>query len=254
MMVTSNVRKKVRKAVLPSRLVFVPIAPQRAFEEIAAQIRTLIATGKLKPGDRLPAERALAVAFKVSRNSLREAFRALELSGVIELKKGATGGAFVLPGSSGAIVTGMRDLYHLGAITPEQITEARVWLSEIIVREACRRATEGDLLALEENVKAAASAEKAGNFEERAAHHLQFHTLLAKINHNPIFQITMEAVLEVMGLFIAQIGPSENPYTLPSRRRLLKHLRARDEKAAVAEMSKFLSRLQAQYLEKAARP
>ena len=227
---------------------FSPIAPQRAFEDIAAQIRELVASGRLKPGDRLPAERDLSAKFNVSRNTLREALRALELSGMIELRKGASGGAFVLPGNSGVVVNGLRDLYHLGAITPEHLTEARIWLSEIVVRVACERMTEDDLQALEDNVDLAAKAQKAGDFDERARLHREFHNLLAASTRNPIIDITMEAVMEVMRKFIERIGPSENPYTIPSRRRLIKHLRARDAEAAVAEMTKFLERLQAQYM------
>lgn len=227
---------------------FSPITPQRAFEEIAAQIRELVASGKLRPGDRLPAERGLSARFNVSRNTLREALRALELSGMIELRKGATGGAFVLPGSSGVIVNGLRDLYHLGAITPQHLTEARIWLSATVVRVACERLTEEDLQALEANVEAAVRAQKAGNFEARADLHREFHNLLAAATRNPIIQVTMEGVMEVMRQFVKGIGPSENPYTLPSRRRLLKHLRARDADAAVLEMTKFLQRLEVKYL------
>ena len=232
-----------------SALGFAPIAPQRAFEDIAAQIRDLVASGKLKPGDRLPAERDLSAKFNVSRNTLREALRALELSGMIELRKGASGGAFVLPGNSGVVVNGLRDLYHLGAITPTHLTEARIWLSAIVVRVACERMTEEDLQALEENVDAAAKAQKAGNFDERSRLHREFHNILAASTRNPIIEITMEAVMEVMRKFIERIGPSENPYTIPSRRRLIKHLRARDADAAVLEMSKFLERLQAKYMD-----
>lgn len=228
---------------------FAPIATQRAFEDIASQIRELVASGRLKPGDRLPAERDLSAKFNVSRNTLREALRALELSGMIELRKGAAGGAFVLPGSSGVVVNGLRDLYHLGAITPEHLTEARIWLSEVVVRVACERITDEDIQRLEDNVAAAARAQKAGNFDERARLHRQFHTMLAASTRNPIIEITMEAVMEVMRKFIERIGPSENPYTLPSRRRLIKHLRARDSQAAVAEMTRFLERLQARYMD-----
>lgn len=227
---------------------FSPIAPQRAFEEIAAQIRELVARGTLKPGGRLPPERELSQRFGVSRNTLREALRALELSGMIELRKGATGGAFVLPGSSGVIVNGLRDLYHLGRITPHDLTEARIWLSDIVVRVACERATEADLAALKANVDAAALAQRDGDFERRADLHRQFHRLLAATTRNPIIEFTMEGVIEVLGLFIKRIGPQDNPYTLPSRRRLLKHLAARDAGAATAEMTRFLERLQAGYL------
>jgi len=232
-----------------SALGFAPITPQRAFEEIASQIRELVASGKLKPGDRLPAERELSAKFNVSRNTLREALRALELSGMIELRKGATGGAFVLPGSSGVIVNGLRDLYHLGAITPQHLTEARTWISGIVVRVACERLTEKDFLRLEANVAAAAQAQKAGNFDERAELHRQFHIILAEATRNPIILIAVEGMSELMRQFIKAIGPSENAYTLPSRRRLLKHLRDRDADAAEAEMTKFLERLEIKYLD-----
>ena len=66
----------------------------RAFEEIAAQIRGELAAGRLKSGERLPAERDLAVRFGVSRNTLREALRSLENAGLLQFRKGATGGAW----------------------------------------------------------------------------------------------------------------------------------------------------------------
>ena len=78
--------------------------------------------------------------------------------------------------------------------------------------------------------------------------HSHFHNILADATRNPIIQITMEAVMEVMRKFIERIGPSDNTYTIPSRKRLLKHLRSRDADAAVAEMEKFLHRLQSNYL------
>jgi GntR family transcriptional regulator, transcriptional repressor for pyruvate dehydrogenase complex len=227
---------------------FEAIAPARAVDEIAAQVRELIVSGKLKPGDRLPSERDLASRLQVSRNTLREAIRALEHVGMLEMRKGATGGAFVLPGSSDVIVNGLRDLYHLGAITPEQVTEARIWLSETVVRVACERATEEDIERLEENVRTAARAEAAGNFDERARLNREFHLVLARTTRNPIIIITMEGVMEIITQFINRIGPSDNPFVLPSRRRFLKHLRERDVDAAVAEMTKSLQRLQAKYL------
>lgn len=234
--------------VAPVAHAFAAIAPARAIDEIAAQVREMIASGKLKPGDRLPAERDLAARLNVSRNTLREALRALEHAGIIEMRKGATGGAFVRPGDSGAIVNGLRDLYHLGAITPQQLTEARLWLNDIVVRAACERATGDDLLALEANVEASTEADEAGAFDERQRLNREFHIILARATRNPIIAITMESIMAVFGRFIEQIGASANPYTLPSRRRFLKHLRSRDADAAAAEMARHLKRLHNQYL------
>jgi GntR family transcriptional repressor for pyruvate dehydrogenase complex len=228
---------------------FVPIVPQRAFEDIAGQIQELVAKGKLKPGDRLPPERELSVRFNVSRNTLREALRALELSGVIEMRKGASGGAFIMPGNPDVIVNGLSNLYHLGSITPADLTEARIWIESLVVRIACERATDADIQALEDNVNEAVRAEKAGDIERRVILHRRFHTLLGEITGNPIVRIIMESVMEVLGQFIKVLGPTQNMGTVASRRRLLKHLRTRDADKAVAEMTGFLTKLHAKYLE-----
>jgi len=227
---------------------FSAITPHRAFEEIADQIRGMVAAGRLRPGDRLPPERELAATFRVSRNTLREALRALELAGMIESRKGATGGAFVRSGNPQVVVGGMRDLYHLGAITPEHLTEARIWFSEMVVRVVCERATGADFDALQANVDAMARADAAGDFDERQRLNREFHLILARATRNPIVAITMEGVMAVLGQFIAQIGPGSNPFTLPSRERFMRHLRARDADAAVAEMAQFLKRMQRSYL------
>ena len=225
-----------------------PKTAARAMDEIAAHFRAMVADGQLKPGDRLPAERDLAHRMQGSRNTVREALRTLEHAGLLEMRKGATGGAFVRTGSSGAIVTGLSDLYHLGAITPRQLTEARIWLSELVVRVACVRASDRDFADLKANVAAAAEAHRGGRFDDRQKLHREFHIILARSTQNPIVAITMESVMEVFGRFIEKIGPQENPYTLPSRRRFLRHLKARDAEKAVAEMAKHLRRLHDDYL------
>ena len=73
--------------------------------------------------------------------------------------------------------------------------------------------------------------------------------ILARATRNPIMVITMESIMAVFGNFIAQIGPSDNTFILPSRRRFMKHLRARDAAAAAAEMKKALDRLQTKYMD-----
>ncbi|MEZ5658453.1 MAG: FadR/GntR family transcriptional regulator [Burkholderiaceae bacterium] len=227
---------------------FTPISAARAVDEIAAQVRQMIASGKLRPGSRLPSERDLSASLQVSRNTLREALRTLEHAGLIEMRKGVSGGAFVRTGNASTIITGLTDLYHLGAVSPQQLTDARVWLTETVVRVACERATDEELDQLDANVEQAAQASEAGRFDDRQRLNRAFHVILARSTRNPIIAITMESVMEVLGLFIEKIGPSENAFTIPSRRRFMKHLRNRDAEAASAEMSKHLRRLNTEYL------
>jgi DNA-binding FadR family transcriptional regulator len=228
---------------------FRPIKTSRAFEEIADQIRLELSHRRLRPGDRLPAERALAEQFGVSRNTLREALRSLENSGLLRLQKGASGGAFVRESTGDAIITGLRDMFHLGAIAPEHLTEARVLIESIAVRSACERATAEDIAALKANVASAedAAREKV-DFYDQAAIHLDFHRLIARATKNPVMVIVMEALIDVMQHFISAIGQRRNPWVLPSRRRFIKHFEARESDAAVAEMEQHLERLNRHYL------
>lgn len=233
-------------AALPAR--FAPIRSARAFEEIAQQIRDELAAGRLKVGSRLPSERSLSEQFGVSRNTLREALRSLEHAGLVRLQKGATGGAFITEGSGEAITTGLMDLYHVGAIRPAALTEARIWLESIVVREACRRATAADVEELNRNIAETENAAREGDFASRVALNVEFHRILARITGNPIIVIVMNGVLDVLSHFVGKIGEYPNSFVLPSRRRFMKHFVARDADAAVAEMEASLKRLQRYYL------
>ena len=232
----------------PALSSFKPIRSPRAFEEIAAQIRTELAAGRLKVGNRLPSERALSEQFGVSRNTLREALRSLEHAGLVRLQKGASGGAFITEASGDAINTGLLDLYHMGAIQPAQLTEARIWLESIVVREACLRASPADIEQLRANVKLAEQASAEGDFFKRAEVHLDFHRILARMTGNPVMVIVMDGVLGVLRHYVQSIGEYENAFVLPSRQRFLKFMEARDVPGAVAEMESSLKKLQRTYL------
>lgn len=223
---------------------FRPVEARRAFEEIAAQIRGELTRQRLRAGDRLPAERELAVQFGVSRNTLREALRSLEIAGLLELKKGATGGAFIREGGGDAAVAGLADLYHLGAIRPQHLTEARLLVGTEVARLACARRTDADLEALEANVREAGEATARGDVAERARINYEFHRLLARAARNPVLIVITDALMEMTRHFVEHIGYMPNRYVMPSRRRLLAHLRAKDGGAAAAEMASMLKRLQ----------
>ena len=223
---------------------FRPVAGKRAFEEIAEQVRASLSQQTLRVGDRLPAERQLAEQFHVSRNTLREALRSLEIAGLLELKKGATGGAFIREGGGGAAVAGLADLYHMGTIRPQHLTEARILIGTEVARLACARRTREDLAALELNVEAAEAATAAGDVDRRAQINYEFHRLLARAAKNPVLIILTDAMMEMTRHFVESVGYMPNRYVMPSRRRLLASLRAKDGEAAATEMKSLLQRLQ----------
>lgn len=227
---------------------FRPVRVARAADDIAAQVREEITAGRLKPGDKLAPERALAEELGVSRNTLREAVRSLEQAGLVELKKGAHGGIFIAQHNRNSIVTGLIDLYRLGKVTPRQLTDARLWLEPIIVREACRNATASDIALLNENIERALIAAQAEDFKKKIALHHEFHRILARIAGNPFMLVFMDGLISVLVEFIEQIGPGDNSYyVFPSRRRFMEHFEKGDAEAAVQEMMSLLERFQEAY-------
>ena len=69
-------------------MLFQKVKQKRVYHEVADQIEEAIVSGLLKPGEKLPAERALVGQFDISRRTLREALRILEQKGLIEVKIG----------------------------------------------------------------------------------------------------------------------------------------------------------------------
>ena len=73
-----------------------PVRAQNAFEETVERLLTVIKLGVVAPGDRFPPERQLSALLGVSRITLREAIRALQLAGYVESRRGRFGGTFVI--------------------------------------------------------------------------------------------------------------------------------------------------------------
>src|ERR687885_440272 len=148
-----------------SQGMFAPIAVARASSAIAEQIRQAIVTGQLAQGDRLPPERELAEQFGVSRVTVRDALRGLEAMGLVDVRVGARGGAFVTAPTGAVVGQTMSDMLMMAAVTPEDVVEARLIVELGTVTLACARATDDDL---------------------RLPRELswQFHSLLAHTAHN----------------------------------------------------------------------
>lgn len=227
---------------------FVPVSGPRPAAGIVAQIRERLATRELKSGDRLPSERDLARQFGVSRNSLRQALRSLVDGGLLEMKLGPAGGAFIKDGGGAAVATGLSDLYALGTIRPEHLTEARILVGVEVVRLACARGTDAEIDELAANVASADSAALRGDISSRTELNIEFYRLLARMTRNPILVTVTDAVAAITRKYVEEIGPTSNASVMPFRHRFLALLRARDCEGAAAAMREHLLRLQRIYL------
>jgi DNA-binding FadR family transcriptional regulator len=170
---------------------FSRVSVGRISEIIVDQIRLLMRQGQLKPGDRLPPERDLCERFGVSRVTVREALRMLESSGLVEIRVGARGGAFVTVPSSDRVGEGLADLLTLSVISAADVTEVRMILEAGIVPLVCERATEEDLAELEAICQRSEAALAAGDYSMDMS--LAFHIRVAQATHNPAVVMLVES-------------------------------------------------------------
>jgi GntR family transcriptional repressor for pyruvate dehydrogenase complex len=233
-----------RSGALP----FSPAKATRAFDGVIQQLRQRIYNGELRPGDRLPPERTLAEQFQVSRNTLREALRMLEVTGIIELRKGATGGAFICRGRPEHVARSLSDMMWLGGFSLEDLTQARVWLSTKVIQVACERAKSEDLDRLQANVDEAARLASVGDWNAVAVINIEFHNLLASATGNSVLAMIQRSIMEAMREVSLVAGPIRSDMTIQSRIRFMKHLRAGRSDDAVTEMESNLRRVNDYFL------
>ncbi len=183
-----------------------PFRPvRRAYEQVADQLRELIAQGTLRPGERLPTENELARQFGVSRATVREALRVLSAQDLIRTTKGATGGSFIaLPTvdhasefmrSTIALLTDSED------VSLEQLLQARQLIEVPAARLAAARRTDEQV----EQLRNAIPSELVSlPTSEQFAYNRDFHTGVADACGNPLLRIALQPIFSVLQARLAR--------------------------------------------------
>jgi GntR family transcriptional repressor for pyruvate dehydrogenase complex len=181
-----------RDGSAPGAAMFNRLSTGRISEEIVEQIKLAIREGRLGPGDRLPPERELTTRFGVSRMSVRDALRILEAGGLIEIRVGARGGAFVRAPASSIVGEGIANMLMLSSISAQEVTEARRILEIGIVPLVVERATDEDLDGLERLCRESQQAIRAGSYRTELS--AAFHVALARASHNGAVELLVESL------------------------------------------------------------
>ncbi|GAB2965348.1 FadR family transcriptional regulator [Amycolatopsis acidiphila] len=210
---------------------------------IVDQIRLLIRDGMLSAGDRLPSERELGERFGVSRVTVREALRGLEANGLVTIRVGARGGAFVTAPTSKHVGEGITDLLTLSGLTASEVTEARRVFEMGFVPLVCERADEQDIAELNEICDRADAAIAEGGYPVSLS--AEFHVRVAKASHNAAIEMLAQSFHGPM-LMSLQQAQDEDPKVgivgTHEHRQFVQAVRKRDVAAAEAVMSKHLAR------------
>ena len=126
-------------------ITFTPTGSNRVFHDIIQQIKGAILNGELKVGEKLPPERELQSMFQTSRHALREALRVLEEKGLISIKQGSNGGAFVQNTTGEKIGQNLALLIQIGEITFTQLFDFRNSIESIAFEAAVQNAEKSDV-------------------------------------------------------------------------------------------------------------
>ncbi len=158
--------------------------------QVVDHVRDLIASGELKPGDRLPPERELARKLKISRSSLRAGIGFLAAMGVLKSRHGA--GTFVSSGPPALDSSSLTVLGALHGFLPWQMFEARLVIESAVSSLAAERATGEHLAELSEEVAEMYAA--IDDPQEYLIHDVRFHRTISRAAGNPILGALMETI------------------------------------------------------------
>lgn len=202
----------------------------RLFEGVVAQMRALIRDGRLSPGQKLPSERELAERFQVSRASLREAIRALEMEGLVVIRPGA--GTFVSEEGFDAAMDVLANRLLAEREELADVMELRLVLEPQITALAAQRATPADFDRLEAILQD--QAEQIQRGETGVVADTAFHSAVAAASHNRALERLSITLVEILApVRDESLQTTERSYwSMESHRIVLEAIRAGDADVA----------------------
>jgi GntR family transcriptional repressor for pyruvate dehydrogenase complex len=216
------------------QLGFKTVRTGKISELIAQQIKEAILAGLLKPGQRLPSERELGQQFEAGRNSVREALKMLEVSGLCTISHGS--GVFVADATSRSVTDSFTSMLRLQKMSLNDLTQARIVFEPGVARLACERMTDEYVQKLKANISQAKALMKKG--QRVVSENIAFHALVAEATQNIAIILTMKSLFRVVrkaSLEITSKSPGAfggSPRALTCHARILRAFQDKDSQRA----------------------
>ena len=209
---------------------------RRLYEQLAAQLLDYVEVTGLRVGDRLPSERDIAGALKVSRASVRQATIALEVRGTLEVRHGDGIYLKSLPNDSGHLMELMTQRHRLPAIL-----EAREALETQLASLAAARRAEEDITAMDRALEVMAADIDADGMGEEGDR--LFHEAVTRAARSPLLADFMAALaVPISETRRSSLGePGRPPKSLQAHRRILEAIRRGDGPGARRAMRRHVN-------------
>jgi len=218
-----------------------PLKKTRIPEEIADRLRLLVLDGTYPPGRPLPSERLLAARFGVSRGSIRDAFRMLEMIGLLETRHGL--GTFPRELTVDRLVAPLASALTYSRDLQDELLDIRRMFEPAVARVAATRATDEDLADLQrvlETQRRKLKHRRPASVEDTA-----FHAVLARATRNRVVVRVMETLndllVESRTLALKQKGRPER--SIKGHEAVVAALRRRDAEGAARAMYKHIDQI-----------
>ncbi len=215
-----------------------PIERVSVAEQVARNLLGLIRSGSVRPGQQLPTERELAVTLGVSRPSVREALRGLQILGVIKTRQG--GGVFVTSLKAAELLQPLQMLIALTEENFEALHESRVMIEGAIGRLLADKIDDATIARLRKMV--AIQAELTRDPVAFRVSDTQFHRTLGTAISNPFLERISEALF-VLGMEYRKVAfetPEVLAQSVKDHRAIVSALGARDGAKSEAAMIRHM--------------
>jgi len=177
-----------------------PVAKKKVYQSIVEQFVNMLKEDRIKIGQKLPPERDLAEKFKVSRPSLREALRALEMIGLVEIRQG--GGVFVTEVNIAPFINAISPLFMKIKNYELELLELRRILELRAVELASQNITDQKVKLLQKSIENMRTAMKRDDFELGAMADIEFHETIFSITDNYVLSKAAECVVTILEMSV----------------------------------------------------
>ena len=227
---------------------FEAVRKTKVYEEVARQIERFIVEGGLKPGDKLPPERELAEMFQVSRSSLRDAIRTLELMGLLEPRQGE--GTVVCDLSADSLVNPLSALLVRKRALVAELLDVRKMLEPPLAGRAARNASPEEIAYLEDILRR--QGEKVRRGELAIEEDSEFHYNIAVAAKNSVVLKVLDVLMDLLRVSRERSLQVEGRLqkSFAGHRRIFSAIRRRDVAAAEAAMRQHLEKIEEIVLKK----
>lgn len=157
--------------------------PNKLSQLIIEYVEDMILSGQLKEGDRLPPERELTETLRVGRPALREALKALEVLGLLEMRHGV--GNYVVNRVDSHIIKPLSLAFMLNNGAPEEILETRLLIEVFACRKAAQTATDQEIQQLR---LLQLGVEQAESLDKKAQMDHALHNQIVQLSRNTLLR------------------------------------------------------------------